>query len=73
MAELDRLRQILSEQLGINPLEINTDTTIEDLGVDSLDMVEALMNIEEEFEIEIDTDEAENFKTVGDLLDYITK
>lgn len=71
--ELERLRRILSEQLGIDPKEITPETTIADLGVDSLDLVEALMNIEEEFDIEIDTDEAENFKSIGDLLEYIKR
>ena len=71
MTDLDRIRGILSEQLGVDPQEITADTTIDDLGVDSLDLVEAIMNIEDEFGITVDGDEAENFKTVGDFLDYI--
>lgn len=71
MSDLDKLKEILSEQLGIDEESITPDTTIEDLGADSLDLVEAVMNIEEAFGVNIDDNEIENLKTVKDFLDYI--
>lgn len=73
MSDLDKIREILSEQLSVDAESINTDTTIEDLGADSLDLVEAVMNIEEEFGIRIDDSDIENLKTVGDFLNYISQ
>ena len=73
MKDLEKLKRILSEQLGIDESTITIDTTIEDLGADSLDLVEAIMNIEEEFGVTIDDSEIENLKTVGDFLNYISK
>lgn len=73
MSDLDKIREILSEQLSVDAESINTDTTIEDLGADSLDLVEAVMNIEEEFGITIDDSDIENLKTVGDFLNYISQ
>ena len=73
MSDLDKLKGILSEQLGIDEDIITNDTTIEDLGADSLDLVEAVMNIEEEFGISIDDSEIEHLKTVGDFLNYISQ
>lgn len=73
MSDLDKIREILSEQLSVDAESINTDTTIEDLGADSLDLVEAVMNIEEEFGVRIDDSDIENLKTVGDFLNYISQ
>ncbi len=73
MSDFDKLKRILSEQLGIDEETITPETTIEDLGADSLDLVEAVMNIEEEFNIDIDDNEIENLKTVKDFLDYISQ
>ena len=71
MSDFDKLKEILAEQLGVDEDSITVQTTIDDLGADSLDLVEAVMNIEEAFGVNIDDDEIENLKTVGDFLDYI--
>ena len=71
MSDFDKLNEILAEQLGVDEDSITAQTTIDDLGADSLDLVEAVMNIEEAFGVNIDDDEIENLKTVGDFLDYI--
>ena len=65
----DRIRDIMVEQLSIEESELGKDTSFEELGVDSLDIVELTMALEEEFEIEITVDE--DMKTVGDLVNYI--
>ena len=71
MSDFDKLKEILAEQLGVDEDSITAQTTIDDLGADSLDLVEAVMNIEEAFGVNIDDDEIENLKTAGDFLDYI--
>ena len=69
---LEKLKEILATQLDIDVSDINDSTDIaEDLGADSLDIVEMMMSVEEEFNIEIDDEEALNFKTVGDVANYI--
>ncbi len=69
---LDTLKKILEEQLEIDPSTINENTDIaEDLGADSLDMVELMMTVEEEFDITIKDSDAHLFKTVGDVVNYI--
>ena len=69
---LDTLKSILEEQLDIDPAEITESTDImDDLGADSLDIVELMMTVEEEFDITIDEGDAQNFKTVGDVVNYI--
>ena len=71
-AVADRVRAIIAEQLGVK-LEEVTDTAsfIEDLGADSLDTVELVMALEEEFGIEIPDEDAEKMTTVGDALKYV--
>lgn len=72
MDMLDTVREILSKQLRIDKSEIGEDTSIrEDLGVDSLDVVEMLMSIEEECGVVVPDDEIANLKTVGDVARYI--
>ena len=68
----DRVRAIIAEQLGVK-LEEVTDTAsfVEDLGADSLDTVELVMALEEEFGIEIPDEDAEKMATVGDAIKYI--
>lgn len=70
---LNRVKEVISEQLGIEDLDtITTETTfIDDLGADSLDIVELIMALEEEFDMEIPEEEAEKIKSVGDVVDYI--
>ncbi|HSD21722.1 MAG TPA: acyl carrier protein [Anaeromyxobacter sp.] len=68
-----KVRNIIADQLGVGEDEIKiTSSFIEDLGADSLDIVELVMAMEEEFEVEIPDEEAENIKTVQDAVNYIT-
>ncbi len=68
----ERIRKIIADQLGAAEDDVTMETTfIEDLGADSLDVVELVMAIEDEFDMEIDEEEAENISTVGDVVDYI--
>jgi acyl carrier protein len=68
----DRVRQIIAEQLGVKKEEV-TDTAkfVDDLGADSLDTVELVMALEEEFGIEIPDEDAEKMTTVGEAIKYI--
>ena len=68
----DKVRQIIADQLGVKKEEV-TDSAkfVDDLGADSLDTVELVMALEEEFGIEIPDEEAEKLATVGDALKYI--
>jgi acyl carrier protein len=67
-----KVKSIIADQLGVSEDEIKMESSfIEDLGADSLDIVELVMAMEEEFEIEIPDEEAENIKTVGDAINYI--
>lgn len=69
---LEKIKAILSEQFDTEEDSITTDTTLaDDLGADSLDVVDLLMSIEDEFEVEIPDEEVENIKTVGALVEYI--
>ena len=68
----EKVKAILSEQFDVEEDTITNDTSItEDLGADSLDVVDLLMSIEDEFEIEVPDTEIENIKTVGQLATYI--
>ena len=69
----EKVRDVISEQLGVEDVEIITmDTTfIDDLGADSLDIVELIMALEEEFDVEIPEADAEKISTVGDVVEYI--
>ena len=69
---LEKVKAILSEQFDVEEDSITADTKIsEDLGADSLDVVDLLMSLEDEFEVEVPDDEIENIKTVGELVKYI--
>jgi len=68
-----KVKNIIADQLGVGEEEIKaTSSFIEDLGADSLDIVELVMAMKEEFEVEIPDEEAENIKTVQDAVNYIT-
>ncbi len=70
--EFETVKQIIVEQLGVDEASITKDTSfVDDLGADSLDVVELVMALEEEFDLEISDGEAENIKTVGDAVEYI--
>ena len=69
---LEKLKHVIIEQLGVEESEITLESSfIEDLGADSLDVVELIMALEEEFDIEIPDEDAEKILTVGDALNYI--
>ena len=72
MAVVDKVKSIIAEQLGVKPEEVTpTASFIDDLGADSLDTVELVMALEEEFGIEIPDEDAEKMTTVGDAIKYI--
>ena len=74
MSVEERVKSIVAEQLSIGAEEIKNESSfIDDLGADSLDTVELVMALEEEFDIEISDDEAENISTVQSAIDYINK
>lgn len=67
-----KVKDLVSKQLSIDEKEITSDASfIEDLGADSLDTVELIMSLEEEFDIEIPDEEAEKIKTVQNVVDYV--
>jgi acyl carrier protein len=68
-----RVKKIVAEQLGVNEADVKTDSSfVNDLGADSLDTVELVMALEEEFETEIPDDKAEKITTVQEAIDYVT-
>jgi acyl carrier protein len=70
----ERVIEIVCENLGVNKEQVTRSTSfIEDVGADSLDIVELVMELEEEFEITIPDDQAEKIKTVGEAIDYIER
>lgn len=72
MATFDKVRDIVVEQLGSEADEVTLESTfIDDLGADSLDIVELIMAFEEEFNVEIPDETAEKIKTVQDVVNYI--
>jgi acyl carrier protein len=69
-----RVKKIVAEQLGVNEADIKNESSfVDDLGADSLDTVELVMALEEEFECEIPDEEAEKITTVQQAVDYINK
>ncbi|MCC5794776.1 MAG: acyl carrier protein [Chromatiales bacterium] len=70
----EQVKNIVAEQLGVKEEEVTNEASfVDDLGADSLDTVELVMALEEEFETEIPDEEAEKIKTVQQAIDYITK
>ena len=67
-----RVKKIIAEQLGVNEAEIKNDSSfVDDLGADSLDVVELVMALEEEFGLEISDEDAEKLRTVKQAIEYI--
>ena len=72
MALFDEVKEVIVEQLNVSPDEVKPESRfVEDLGADSLDVVEMIMALEEKFELEIPDEDAEKIKTVQDVVDYI--
>jgi len=73
-AVADKVKQIIVEQLGVDEAQVDlTASFVDDLGADSLDIVELVMKFEEDFELDIPDEDAENIKTVKDAVEYIEK
>jgi acyl carrier protein len=75
MADLEaRVKKIVAEQLSVDEADVKPESSfIDDLGADSLDTVELVMALEEEFGVDISDEDADGIKTVGAAIDYITK
>ena len=74
MAIFDEVKEVIAEQLNVSEDEIKMESNfVEDLGADSLDVVELVMALEEKFEIEIPDSDAEKIATVKDVVEYIEK
>lgn len=72
MEVFDKVREIIVEQLGVDAEEVTMEASfVEDLGADSLDVVELVMALEEEFDLKISDEEAEKISTVKDAVEYI--
>ena len=70
----ERVKKIIVEQLGVNEDDVSEEASfVDDLGADSLDTVELVMALEEEFECEIPDEEAENITTVRQAIEYVNK
>ena len=67
--EFEKIRDIIAEKMDMDPADITMESSFEDMEIDSLDMVEIVMDIEEDFDISIET--GDGLKTVADLVDYI--
>jgi acyl carrier protein len=68
----DKLKQIIVDELGVDASDVTLEASIaDDLGADSLDAVELIMAIEDEFEISVSDDKAQDFKTVGQIVEFI--
>ena len=72
MSSFDKVKQVIMDKLGVDEDKINVEASfVDDLGADSLDTVELIMQLEEEFGMEIPDEEAEKLTTVGSAVDYI--
>ena len=67
----EKVKKIIAMQLGIGEEEIKEETTFDNLGIDSLEIFEVIMNLEDEFHIEIPNEDVENIKSIADINRYI--
>ena len=68
----DKLQELVVDQLGVEEDEVTMEATMQDdLGADSLDLVDLVMSVEEEFGVKVADEDLENIKTVGDIVNYI--
>lgn len=69
---LEKMKEIISEQLNLDTADVTPDTSFkDDLGADSLDLFELVMALEEEYNLEIPTDELTDMETIGDVMEYL--
>ncbi len=73
MDYLNKIREIVAEQLNIKPESITMETSFDELDADSLDVVEVIMALEDEFGIEIPDEVAEKMKNIGAVVDYVSE
>jgi acyl carrier protein len=72
MSDQEKIKRIIAEQLGVDEEDVKPEASfVNDLGADSLDLVELIMAMEEEFDIKIEDEEAEKIKTVKDVIEFI--
>lgn len=72
MEEFERVKSVIVDQLGVDEDTVTVEASfVDDLGADSLDIVELIMGLETEFDLEIPDEEAEKIRTVGDAVNYI--
>ena len=71
MDVFEKVKALVADQLSIDPSVITMETKFEDLNADSLDVVEVIMALENEFDIEIPDEEAEKIKNIGSVVDYV--
>ncbi len=71
--DFNKIKEVVAEQLGVDATELTSETSLkEDLNADSLDLFQIIMSLEEEFGIEIPTEDTENIATIGDIEKYLT-
>ncbi|MGF7143275.1 acyl carrier protein [Anaerotaenia torta] len=71
--DFNKIKEVVAEQLGVDVTELTSETSLkEDLNADSLDLFQIIMSLEEEFGIEIPTEDTENIATIGDIEKYLT-
>lgn len=72
--DFNKIKELVAEQLGVDVTELTQETSLkEDLNADSLDLFQIIMSLEEEFGIEIPTEDTESIATIGDIERYLTK
>jgi acyl carrier protein len=72
--DLNRIKEVVAEQLGVEVEELKPEVSLkDDLNADSLDLFQIIMSLEEEYEIEIPTEDTENIRTIRDIEEYISK
>lgn len=67
----EKVKEMIVEQLGVDEVDVKKETAFKDLNADSLDIVELVMTMEEEFDLEISDEQVEKIKTVGDVIQYL--
>ena len=72
--DFNKIKEVVAEQLGVDVAELNQETSLkDDLNADSLDLFQIIMSLEEEYGIEIPTEDTESIATIGDIERYLTK